>query len=115
MTPTVQSAHKHFACASPSRDWLLDIQVWQWRYPEVGARTNRFKLSVSSWDCNCRRIVLLRKLQGLRASCPKENQWVSTRTSANFRKSCSKVATGVSSAAAVAASKQSTKWTFVFR
>ena len=38
---------------------------------------------------------------------------VSTRTSANFRKSRSKVDTGVFSATAVAAIRQSTKWTFV--
>src|ERR1700733_9613461 len=43
------------------------------------------------------------------------NYSVPTRTSVNFRKSRSKEATGVFSVAAVAAIRQSTKWTFVFR
>jgi len=48
-----------------------------------------------------------------RVSAP-NNYWVSSRTSVNFRKSRSNEATGMFSAAAVAAIRQSTKWTFVF-
>ena len=48
-----------------------------------------------------------------RVSAP-NNYWVSSRTSVNFRKSRSNEATGMFSAAAVAAIRQSTKWTVVF-
>jgi hypothetical protein len=52
--------------------------------------------------------------QNLEVKALAKNYWVSTRTSVNFRKSRSNEATDMFSAAAVAAIRQSTKWTVVF-
>src|SRR5262249_39451509 len=77
------------------------------------AKHTRLFERASEWDSWAEPTVTDLALAG--SLVPGEDYWVSTRTSVNLRKSWSNVATGVLSAADVAAIKQSTKWNLVLR